>query len=150
MENLFIARELMKQSLSQFSYFCPVSFKTEKAFKHGSHLPELAVLYKQMFYFFAGTKERETFLKNPSFFTEKVVFSSDKKKPMLLKPWKASELISNEKELLGYCPVSLKDEERIEVGNNIILVKYDNKNFVFSNVEKARKFFTTPQKYFKT
>ena len=67
-----------------------------------------------MFYFFAGVKERDTFLKNPTLFTEKIIFSSEKKKPMFLRPWKASELISNEKELLGHCSVSLKDEERIE------------------------------------
>lgn len=65
MQNMNIARELMKLSLSKFNYFCPVSFKTEKSFKHSSHLPELCILYKQQFYYFSGAKEREIFLKNP-------------------------------------------------------------------------------------
>jgi hypothetical protein len=56
---------LMKLSLSKFNYFCPVAFKTEKSFKHSSHLPELCILYKQQFYYFSGPKEREIFLKNP-------------------------------------------------------------------------------------
>lgn len=150
MEGLNIARELMKASISQYGYFCPVSFKMEKSFKHSSHLPELAILYKQQFYYFSGPKEREIFRQNPSLFTEKIFFSSEKRTPILLKSWKASELISNEKELQGYCSVSLKDEERMEQGNQVLIVKYDNKNFVFANTEKARKFFSYPHKYFKT
>jgi adenylate/nucleoside-diphosphate kinase len=140
----------MKLSLSKFSYFCPVSFKTEKSFKHSSHLPELCILYKHQFYYFSSPKEREVFLKNPSQFVEKVFFSSEKRTPTLLRSWKASELISNEKELQGYCPVSLKDEERMEQGNQVLIVKFDNKNFVFANTEKARKFVTYPHRYFKT
>lgn len=89
----------MKLSLSKFNYFCPVAFKTEKSFKHSSHLPELCILYKQQFYYFSGPKEREIFLKNPQLFVDKVFFSSEKRTPVLLKSWKASELISNEKEL---------------------------------------------------
>jgi hypothetical protein len=47
-------------------------------------------------------------------FTEKIIFSSDKRKPMLLRTWKAGEIVTNDKELQNYCPVSLKNEEKVE------------------------------------
>jgi len=150
MENMHVAREIMKQSLSQFGYFCPVTFKNERAYKHASHLPELTVLYRHMFYFFSSVKERDAFIHNPELFTQKIVFSGTKRTPNLLKSWKAAEMASNEKELNNYCPVSLKDAEKIEDGNHSLLVKFDGKNFIFANADKARVFATHPHRYFKT
>ena len=59
-------------------------------------------------------------------------------------------MASTEKELQNFCPVSLKNEEKIEVGSHLLCVKFDNKNFVFGNAEKAKAFFTNPHLYFKT
>ena len=134
MENLNIVRVMMKQSLSQYGYFCPVSWKADKTFVNCGHLAEYSVLYKQSFYFFAGPKQREIFIRNPSRFTQKVIFSSAKRVPVFLRPSTAAELISNEKELLGHCPVTLQDEEKIEQCNQLLLVKFDNKNYVMANV----------------
>lgn len=59
-------------------------------------------------------------------------------------------MAATEKELQNFCPVSLKNEEKIEVGSHLLCVKFDNKNFVFGNAEKAKAFFTMPHLYFKT
>ena len=52
-QDLSMDRIFFKQSISQFGYFCPVSWKTEKKFVTCTHLPELAVLFKNLFYYFA-------------------------------------------------------------------------------------------------
>ena len=150
MGHMHVDRIIMKQSLSQFGYFCPVSFKNDKAYKHASHLPELTVLYNHLFYYFASAKERDIFVKNPKLFTHKIMFANDKRKPRLLQAWRASELAANEKELNNFCSVSLKDEEKIEVGSHLLCVKFDNRNFIFCNAEKAKAFFARPHLYFKT
>jgi adenylate/nucleoside-diphosphate kinase len=127
-----------------------VAFKNERAYKHASHLPELTVLYRHMFFFFSGVSERDAFVRTPELFTQKILFSSSKRTPNLLRSWKAAEMASNEKELSNYCPVSLKDGEKLEDGNHWLLVKFDGKNFIFSNAYKARAFATHPHRYFKT
>jgi hypothetical protein len=38
----------------------------------------------------------------------------------------------------------------MEQGSQVLMIKFDNKNFVFANAEKARKFATYPHRYFKT
>lgn len=95
MGDMHVAREIMKQSLSQFRYFCPVSFKNSRTYRHASHLPECVVLYHHMFYFFAGVKERDAFIKNPNRFTEKTIFSSEKHTPHFYQTWKAVEIDSS-------------------------------------------------------
>lgn len=127
-----------------------MTFKNERAYKHASHLSELTVLFRHMFYFFSSVKERDAFIHSPELFTQKIVFSGTKRTPNLLKSWKAAEMASNEKELNNYCPVSLKDAEKIENGNHSLLVKFDGKNFIFANADKARVFATHPHRYFKT
>jgi len=79
--DLHMDRCYFKQSVSQFNYFCPVSWKNEKKFIKCTHLPELAVLYKNLFYYFANEKGRELFIANPQKFTENVIFSSERNVP---------------------------------------------------------------------
>lgn len=58
MENLNCERGIFKQTLSQFGYFCPVSWKVHKTFISCCHRPELSVLYQNFFYYFASKAER--------------------------------------------------------------------------------------------
>lgn len=58
MEGMNYDRVLMKKSLSQYGYKCPVTWRQGKQFINCTHRPEFAVLYKNAFYYFAGAKER--------------------------------------------------------------------------------------------
>jgi hypothetical protein len=60
---------------------------------------------------------------------------------------KCAEIIAQEKALFGHCPVTLKDENRIEKGSNLTLVYFKAMNFVFSSQEKAAKFYLNPSRY---
>lgn len=95
---------------------CPVSWKVHKKFVNCAHKTENAVLYNNFFYFFASKTERDVFVQNPKQFTEKVLFCQDRNVPKRYRAHKAAEIISQEKSLLGHCPVTLKDEERVEKG----------------------------------
>lgn len=94
MEGMAYDRVLVKQSLSQFAYFCPVTWRQDKKFVNCVHRPELCVLYQGCFYFFAGPAEKATFLANPRIFTEKVLFSQTRNVPNFLRQHKAAEIVS--------------------------------------------------------
>jgi hypothetical protein len=94
MESLNYDRVLLKQSLSQYSYMCPVSWKVHKKFVNCAHKTENAVLYNNFFYFFASKTERDVFVQNPKQFTEKVLFCQDRNVPKRYRAHKAAEIIS--------------------------------------------------------
>lgn len=94
MENMNYDRFYVKKALSQYSYICPVSWKQSKKFINCCHRPEYTVLYQNQFYYFAGPNERAIFIANPSVFTEKIVFSTARNIPSLLRQHKASEIIA--------------------------------------------------------
>lgn len=94
MQGMAQDRVLVKQSLSQFGYFCPVTWRQDKKFVNCVHRPELCVLYQNFFYFFASDKEKATFLANPSTFTDKVIFSQPRNVPTFMRQHKAAEIIS--------------------------------------------------------
>lgn len=129
-------RMFFKQSISQFGYFCPVSWKTEKKYLTCTHLPELAVLYKNLFYYFANEKQRELFVQNPKKFTENVIFSAERNIPRRMMVHKASEIAETEKALLNYCPVTLADEEKLEKGNPILVINFKGEKYCFTSEEK--------------
>jgi len=54
MENLNYDRVYAKQSISQYGYMCPVSWKVNKKFINCTHSVENCVLYDGFFYYFAG------------------------------------------------------------------------------------------------
>lgn len=56
---------MAKQSLSEFMYYCPVTWKNEKILIKCNENTEDVVLYKNFFYYFQSTKERDMFLSNP-------------------------------------------------------------------------------------
>jgi adenylate/nucleoside-diphosphate kinase len=62
MEGLGYDRILMKKSISQYGYMCPVSWKVYKKFVNCTHRPEFTVLYQNFFYYFAGAEERSIFI----------------------------------------------------------------------------------------
>jgi YHS domain-containing protein len=99
------------------------------------------------FYYFAGETEKQMFMLNPLRFTNNIIFSSEKGIPLRLKPHKAAEVVLHQKGILGYCPVTLVDEERVAKGDPILVVQYKDKKFSFMNEEKLQKFIATPARY---
>jgi YHS domain-containing protein len=60
---------------------CPVSWKVNKKFVNCTHRTQNVVLYKNFFYYFASTAEREIFVKDPIKFTDKLHFSHERNIP---------------------------------------------------------------------
>lgn len=87
-------RSLVKASLSQFGYHCPVTWKNTKHLQKCIHNPENTVLYQNVFLYFKGPAEKEMFLSCPGRFINNVIFSSDKGIPLRLKPHKAAEIVA--------------------------------------------------------
>lgn len=143
-------RIFYKQSISLFNHFCPVSWKNEKKFILCTHQPELTVLYKNLFYYFAGEKQRALFVANPKKFTENVIFSTERNIPRRMPAHKASEIADTEKALLNYCAVTLADEEKLVRGEAILTISYKGEKFVFCSEEKLTKFLHMPSRYAKT
>lgn len=131
MENMGIDRIYFKQSLSQYGYLCPVSWKMHKKFIHCCHRPEYAALYRHVFYFFNSAKERDIFVKNPTNFTEKIIFCTERNSPSRIRNYKAAEIVNQEKALLGHCPVTLKDEQKVEKGIGLLVCKYKDNTYIF-------------------
>ena len=62
---------------------------------------------------------------------------------------KASEISESEKLLLGYCPVSLMDSEKLVTGNPLLVIQYKEEKYKFASQENLVKFFYNPSKYSK-
>jgi len=93
-QNTHFDRALLKSSLSQFRYYCPVTWKNTKMLVKCTNKHELCVLYENAFFYFRGEAEKNMFLSNPLRFVNNVIFSSDKGIPLRIKPHKAAEIIA--------------------------------------------------------
>ena len=148
MANLNIDRIYMKQSLSQFGHFCPVSFRNENRFVSCTHHPELCVLYKNFFYYFASVDHRDVFIKNPKRFTENILFADEGLLPSRFKHHKAAEIAETPKSLSDYCPVTLKDEEKLVKGDSLLMVSFEEEKYIMASEEKLQRFYANPNRYF--
>jgi adenylate/nucleoside-diphosphate kinase len=75
------------------------------------------------------------------------LFTSSKGLPHLIKPYKAAEVISQEKVLLGHCPVTLAEEKLVVAGDSCLLVNYKEHKFLFQSLAKLARFLANPKKY---
>lgn len=91
-QDTFYDRCIFKSNLSQFGYFCPVTWKNNKQLVKCTHNPELCVFYDNLFYYFKDFTEREMFIANPKRFINNVIFSSTKGIPIRFKHHKAAEI----------------------------------------------------------
>ena len=129
--NLGIDRVLLKQTLSDFKYYCPVTWKNEKLLVKCSSNKEDCVLYKNAFYYFKGTQERDLFISNPARFIVNVTLPKPTELPLRVFPHKAAEVILHEKALNGHCAVTLMDEDRVKKGDTILLIVFRDGKYVF-------------------
>lgn len=89
------------------------------------------------------------FTSAPARFTNNVIFSSEKGIPLRLKPHKSAEIVAQEKAVLGHCPVSLVDENKVVKGDPLLSVQYKDQKYSFENEPKLQKFIKTPGRYHK-
>ena len=147
LQDIHCDRTLMKASLSQYAYFCPVTWKNTKELVKCTHNPENTVFYQNVFFYFKGQTEKEMFIAAPSRFTNNVIFSSEKGIPLRLKPHKSAEIFTQEKALLGHCPVSLVDEQKVVKADLLLTVQYKDNKYAFADEVKLQKFLRTPARY---
>lgn len=149
MRDLHMDRCLVKQSLSEFRYYCPVTWKNEKLLVKCAENFEDCVLYNNAFYFFKSNKERDMFLSDFNRFTQDVNFPRGNELPLRAQPHKACEIILHEKSLSGHCAVSLTDEDRVRKGDPGLLILYKEDRYVFESEFKLQRFLANPFKYSK-
>jgi len=149
MRDLHMDRCLVKQSLSEFRYFCPVTWKNEKLLVKCAENFEDCVLYNSSFYFFKSTKERDMLLSDYHRFTHDTMFPRGNELPLRPQPHKACEIILHEKSLSGHCAVSLNDEDRVRKGDPALLIFYKDDKYVFDSEFKLQRFLANPFKYSK-
>jgi len=124
-----------------------VTWKNTKQLVKCTQDPENTLFFKHVFYYFRTPAERELFAGNPARFTKNVIFSSQKGIPLRLKPHKAAEIIAQEKALLGHCPVTLVDADRVVKGDPLLVVQYKDQKFSFESEVKLQHFLLTPGRY---
>lgn len=135
--------------MSQFGYYCSVTWKNTKQLVKCTQDPENTVFYKNVFYYFAGQAEKELFMSNPLRFTNNVIFSTNKGIPLRLKPHKAAEIVAQEKALIGYCSVTMVDIDRVIKGDPLLVVQYKDQKYQFETEQKLQSFLLTPGRYHK-
>jgi len=134
--SLNIDRVLLKQSLSEFKYYCPVTWKNEKLLVKCSANKEECVLYKNAFYYFKGPQQRDMFISNPSRFILNVTLPRNGDLPLRVYHHKAAEILVHEKTLSGHCPITLMDEERVKKGDPLLLILFRDNKYVFDSEYK--------------
>lgn len=149
MANLHYDKCLLKAALSQFGYYCPVTWKNTKQLVKCAQNLDLVVLYELSFYYFRGQAEKEMFLANPKRFTNNIIFSSAKGIPIRLYLHKAAEIVNQEKAIIGHCPVSLTDQKKVVKGDSLLVVQYKEKKFTFADEVKLQTFLANPARYHK-
>jgi hypothetical protein len=100
-------------------------------------MEETAVIYQypgspfRNLYFFRSIKQRDIFLEAPELFSDPKLFPTDK--PDWIPMHNAAEIVSKEKNLANYCPVTLYEEEKVVKGYQLYLVFYKGKHFIIYN-----------------
>jgi len=75
------------------------------------------------------------------------LFSTERNTPTRIRTYKAAEVVNQEKAILGHCPVTLKDDGKVEKGLGLLVVKYKDNTFIFTSEEKMDRFFSCPGAY---
>lgn len=89
------------------------------------------------------------FLNNPTRFLASTGFPKTEDLPRRLLPHKSAEILSYEKALGGYCPVTLNDEERVVLGDPLLLISFKEYKYAFESEYKLQRFLSNPFKYSK-
>ena len=118
-------------------------------------MEETAVLYKPMnsdyrsLYFFRNCEQRDIFIENPETFLSDVIFPSSNEIPERIEMHNAAQIISKEKNLANYCPVTLYEDDKIVKGYQLYLVYYKDNKFIYDSPNKLIRFTANPTRYAK-
>mmetsp|Transcript_22504 Transcript_22504/g.19990 ORF Transcript_22504/g.19990 Transcript_22504/m.19990 type:complete len:261 (+) Transcript_22504:257-1039(+) len=116
-------------------------------------MEETAVLYQppnsniRNLYFFRNLTERDIFIDCPEEFSNPKLFPSDI--PEWIEPHNAAQIISKEKNLANYCPVTLFEEDKVDKGYQLYLAFYKEHKFIFDTPGKLIRFLANPVRYSK-
>lgn len=127
-------------------------------------MEETAVLYKhpesqmQHLYFFRNTEQRDVFLKSPELFSSEKLFPPVSEIPVRIEAHNAAQIITKEKNLANYCPVTLSEDYKVVKGYHLYLVFYKGElnninnlegKFIFETPIKLTRFLSNPVRYAK-
>lgn len=128
LENINIDRDLYNLCHSDFGYYCPTTWKNHQLFENCEHKEETVVLFKhpnssiQNLYFFRNIEQRDVFMKSPKVFSDQSLFPPTDEIPKLIHPHNAAQIVTTEKNLANYCPVTLHEEDKVKKGYLLYLV----------------------------
>ena len=118
-------------------------------------MEETAVLYKPVdsdyrsLYFFRNCEQRDIFIENPETFLSDVIFPPSNEIPERIEMHNAAQIISKEKNLANYCPVTLYEDDKIVKGYQLYLVYYKDNKFIYDSPNKLIRFTANPTRYAK-
>lgn len=92
LENMTIDRTKFRINLSEFKYFCPVTWKNIKCLENCKYNRDNIIRFNNCYFFFKGEEEKTAFLKNPKRFVHNSNFPQIR--PKRIKQHKASELLN--------------------------------------------------------
>lgn len=136
LQHINVDRSLFNLCHSSYNYYCPVTWKHHQTFSNSKFMENTAVLYQppntniRNLYFFRNLKERDIFINSPKEFSNPRLFPTDI--PEWIEPHNAAQIISKEKNLANYCPVTLYEEDKVEKGYQLYLAFYKG-NFFITN-----------------
>ena len=139
LDNLCITEAPLSE---EFRHFCPVTLKLKRALcREAGVRAELG----GKLYLLKGEDEWRAFSENPKRYLHRQQLP--KTLAVRLSMEKCGELATDPKALEGYCPVTLVDEERLELGDPMLAASTGNLEFCFASYRKLRKFLETPNRY---
>lgn len=135
-------------------------------------MEETAVIYQipgSMFrnlFFFRNKQQRDIFIDSPTTFVQynnsvyqanselgsnssSIVFPPLNEIPERIDMSNASQILTKEKNLANYCPVTLYEEEKVVKGYQLYLAYYKDSKFIFDTPQKLIRFTSNPVRYAK-
>lgn len=131
LEHINFNRSLFELSHSAFKTYCPVTWKHHETFNDSKFMEKTAVLFQDptskyiCLYFFRSLAQRDIFMASPQQFSDSKLFSSEI--PERVAMHNAAQIISKEKNLANYCPVTLLEDGKVEKGYQLHLALYGGK-----------------------
>ncbi len=116
-----------------------MTWKHHETFDNAKYVENTAVLYQppnsnvRNIYYFRSLEQRDIFIQSPDQFADSKLFTQDI--PQMIEVHNAAQIISKEKNLANYCPVTLLEDGKIEKGYQLFLAFYKGNPYLFNLIE---------------
>jgi adenylate kinase family enzyme len=144
--NIGLSREYLTKTLGHFADYCPVSFVDYEILIRNPVTSDFVAEFEDSFFIMNGKEEMEKFLKNPSYYTTKLL---PKDLPTKRPKQDMKSMFPKTLSLKGYCPVTFYEGgfsfNSIVPGAYEYIVDYKDQIFAFANneaLELFMKYFT--------